>query len=296
MLSTLFEFAAASYGAFVGLLYLGQRRLIYHPDRPMPSLPRLGPLASLGVREVLLATEDGLELRSWHRPPPEGAPVILYCHGNGGHVGYRAERLLRFAEAGYGVLMLEYRGYGGNPGRPSEKGLYADGAAALAFLEREGIPPERVVLYGESLGGAVAVRLALQCRPAALVLECPFTSLVDMGRLRYPYVPVRLLLRDRFDLVSAIGGVEAPVLVLHGERDGIVPVACGRAVLAAACEPKEGWFAPRARHMDLAEFGGLEAVFDFLSRRIGTRVEASTAATAAQLSPGSGPGTIASAR
>jgi fermentation-respiration switch protein FrsA (DUF1100 family) len=269
VLSTLFEFAAASYGAFVGLLYLGQRRLIYRPDNPLSSRPRLGPLASLGVREVALLTEDGLELMAWHRPPPEGAPVILYCHGNGGHVGYRAERLLRFAQAGYGVLMLEYRGYGGNPGAPSEKGLYADGAAALAFLGREGIPPERVVLYGESLGSAVAVRLARQCRPAALILECPFTSLVDIGRLRYPYVPVRLLLRDRFDLIAAIGGVEAPVLVLHGERDGIVPVASGRAVLAAAPEPKEGWFAPQAGHANLAEFGGLEAVLDFLSRRLG---------------------------
>jgi uncharacterized protein len=269
VLETLLEFAAASYAAFVGLLYLGQRRLIYHPDNPTASRPQLGPLASLGVREVALPTEDGLELMSWHRPPPEAAPVILYCHGNGGHVGYRAERLVRFAQAGYGVLMLEYRGYGGNPGAPSEKGLYADGAAALAFLGNEGIPPERVVLYGESLGSAVAVRLARQCRPAALILECPFTSLVDIGRLRYPYVPVRLLLRDRFDLCVAIGGVEAPVLVLHGERDGIVPVACGRAVLAAAQEPKEGWFAPQAGHMDLAEFGALEAVFDFLSRRIG---------------------------
>jgi len=263
------EFAGAGYAVFVGLLYLLQRRLIYRPDRPERSRPVLGPLAELGVREIAFATADGLELFSWYRPPPANAPVILYCHGNGGHIGYRAGRLGRFVEAGYGALMLEYRGYGGNPGRPTEQGLYADGAAALAFLGREGIARERIVVYGESLGGAVAVRLALACRPGALVLECPFTSLVDIGRLRFPFVPVRLLLRDRFELISAVGGVAAPVLVLHGERDGIVPVACGRAVLAAASEPKEGWFAPQARHMNLADFGGLDAVFDFLARRLG---------------------------
>ena len=269
MLIGIVEFAGGGYAGFVGLLYLLQRRLIYRPDRPERSRPVLGPLAELGVREIALATADGLELFSWYRPPPANAPVILYCHGNGGHIGYRAERLARFVEAGYGALMLEYRGYGGNPGRPTEQGLYADGAAALAFLGREGIARERIVVYGESLGGAVAVRLALACRPAALVLECPFTSLVDIGRLRFPFVPVRLLLRDRFELISAIGEVTAPVLVLHGERDGIVPVAYGRAVLAAAGEPKEGWFAPQARHMNLADFGGIEAVFDFLSRRLG---------------------------
>ncbi|HEV2300498.1 MAG TPA: alpha/beta hydrolase [Stellaceae bacterium] len=269
MLIGIIKFAVAGYATLVFLLYLLQRRLIYRPDRPGGTLPQLGDLAGFGVRAVTLTTEDGLELFSWYRPPPAGAPVILYCHGNGGHIGYRAGRLLRFAEAGYGVLLLEYRGYGGNPGRPSERGLYADGAAAIAFLGRAGIPPERIALYGESLGGAVAVRLPLLCRPAALILECPFTSLVDIGRLRFPLVPVRVLLRDRFELRSAIGGVKAPVLVLHGERDGIVPAAFGRAVLAAAPEPKEGWFAPEARHMNLAEFGGLDAVLDFLSRRLG---------------------------
>jgi fermentation-respiration switch protein FrsA (DUF1100 family) len=276
MLTGILEFAAASYAAFVALLYLFQRRLIYHPDRPWASRPQLGALAALGVREIALETGEGLTLHSWYRPPPDRAPVILYCHGNGGHIGYRAERLVYFAEEGYGVLMLEYRGYGGNPGQPSEKGLYADGAAGLDFLGRQGITPDRIVLYGESLGGAVAVRLALLYRPAALVLECPFTSLVDIGRLRYPFLPVRLLLRDRFDLHSRIGEVTAPVLVLHGERDGIVPVAHGRAVLAAACEPKEGWFAAEAGHMNLAAFGALDAVVDFLSRRLGAEVAAAS--------------------
>ena len=265
----LLEFAVASYAAFVGLLYASQRRLIYHPDRPQGSRPQLGPLADFGVHTVSLATADGLDLMSWYRPPSAGAPVILYCHGNGGHVGCRADRLLRFAEAGYGVLFLEYRGYGGNPGRPSEAGLYADAAAALAFLDAAGVPPERVVLYGESLGCAVAGRLAAQCRPAALVLECPFTSLVEIGRRRFPLIPVRLLLRDRFDLEAIIGKVRAPVLILHGECDGIVPVACGRALLAAVAEPKEGWFCPEGRHMDLAAHGGLEAALDFLARRLG---------------------------
>ena len=148
-----------AYAALVGGLYLFQRQLLYFPDRARPEL--FG-LEQLGVREATLMTEDGLSLLSWYLPARPGRAVIAYFHGNGGHIGYRAERLLRFAREGYGVLMAEYRGYGSNPGTPSEAGFYADGRAALAFLDREGVAPSRVVLYGESLGSGVAVALAVQ--------------------------------------------------------------------------------------------------------------------------------------
>src|SRR5262249_28114941 len=147
-------FAVVAYAALVGGLYLFQRQLLYFPARARPEL--FG-LEQLGVREVTLATEDGLSLLSWYLPSRPGRPVIAYFHGNGGHIGYRAERLLRFAREGYGVLMAEYRGYGGNPGTPSETGFYTDGRAALAFLDRQGVAPNRLVLYGESLGSGVAV-------------------------------------------------------------------------------------------------------------------------------------------
>ena len=262
----LIGFAVVGYAALVGGLYLFQRQLLYHPDRTRPEL--LG-LEQLGVREVTLPTEDGLSLLSWYLPPRPGRPVIAYFHGNGGHIGYRAERLLRFAREGYGVLMVEYRGYGGNPGSPSESGFYTDGRAAFAFLDHEGVAPNRLVLYGESLGSGVAVALATEHEIAALVLEAPFTSVAEVAQGHFPYVPASRMVVDRFDSLSRIGRVKAPLLVLHGERDGVVPIRFGRALLDAAPEPKEGWFAPEAGHENLAHYGSLDAVVGFIDRRLG---------------------------
>jgi len=262
----LIGFAVVAYAALVGGLYLFQRQLLYFPDRTRPEL--FG-LQKLGVRETTLSTEDGLSLLSWYLPPRPGKPVIAYFHGNGGHIGYRAERLLRFAREGYGVLMAEYRGFGGNPGTPTEAGFYADGRAALAFLDREGVAPSRLVLYGESLGSGVAVALAAERQVAALVLEAPFTSVAEVAQCHFPYVPASRMVVDRFDSLSRIGRVKAPILVLHGERDRVVPVRYGRALLAAAPEPKEGWFAPEAGHEDLARCGSLDVVVAFIERHLG---------------------------
>ncbi len=202
-------------------------------------------------------------------PGRPGRPVIAYFHGNGGHIGYRFERLLRFAREGYGVLMPEYRGYGGNPGTPTEAGFYTDARAALAFLDREAVAPNRLVLYGESLGSGVAVELAAQRAIAALILEAPPTSVAEVAQCHFPYVPAARLVIDRFDSLSRIGRVRAPILILHGERDRVVPVRYGRALLDAAPEPKEGWFAPEAGHEDLARYGGLDAAVAFIERRVG---------------------------
>lgn len=179
MLFPLLGFAVVAYAALVAGLFFFQRQLLYLPDRTHPELVGL---EQLGVREVTLSTEDGLSLLSWYLPPRHGRPVIAYFHGNGGHVGYRAQRLLRFAREGYGVLMPEYRGYGGNPGTPNETGFYADGRAALGFLERETVAPTRLVLYGESLGSGVAVELAVQHEIAGLILEAPFTSVAEVAQ------------------------------------------------------------------------------------------------------------------
>jgi hypothetical protein len=259
-------FAVVAYAALVGGLYLFERQLLYFPDRARPEL--LG-LEQLGVREVALSTEDGLSLLSWYLPARPGRPVIAYFHGNGGHIGYRAERLLRFAREGYGVLMAEYRGYGGNPGVPSETGFYADGRAALAFLEHEAVAPNRLVLYGESLGSGVAVALAAEHQVAAVILEAPPTSVAEVAQCHFPFVPAARMVTDRFDSLSCIGRVRAPILVLHGERDRVVPVRFGRTLFNAAPEPKEGWFAPEAGHEDLARYGALDAVVAFIERRLG---------------------------
>jgi uncharacterized protein len=266
LLYPLIGFAAVAYAALVAGLFFFQRQLLYLPDRTRPEL--LG-LEQLGVREIALSTEDGLSLLAWYLPARPGRPVIAYFHGNGGHIGYRVERLLRFAREGYGVLMTEYRGYGGNPGAPSETGFYADGRAALGFLDHEAIAATRLVLYGESLGSGVAVELAVQHEIAGLILEAPFTSVAEVAQCHFPYVPASRLVTDRFDSLSRIGKLRAPILVLQGERDRVVPVRFGRALLEAAPEPKEGWFAPEAGHEDLAHYGGLDVVVAFIERRLG---------------------------
>jgi uncharacterized protein len=256
----------AVYGVLVGGLHLFQRNLLYFPDRTRPAL---GDLASFGVRQVEVTTADGLSLPSWYLAPRADRPVIAYFHGNGGHIGYRAERLRSFARGGYGVLMLEYRGYGGSPGTPTEAGFCVDGTAALNFLARNGVMPNRLVLYGESLGSGVAVGLAAEHEIAALILEAPFTSVAEVAQYHYPFVPASVLVRDRFDSLSKIGGVKAPILVLHGEQDTVVPVRFGRTLFEAAPEPKEFWLSREAGHEDLVRFGAFEAVRSFLTRWIG---------------------------
>lgn len=258
-----------SYVAMLSYLFLFQRQLLYFPDR---SHPFLAGLPQLGVREVALQTADGLSLSAWFLPPPDGAPAIAYFHGNGGNIAYRADRLMRFARAGYGVLLVEYRGYGGNPGSPSEAGFTADADAACEFLGRQGIVGERLVLWGESLGSAVAIRLAATQKIAALILESPFTSIAAVAQYHYPLVPAGLLVWDRFDALSRIGEVTAPILFLQGGRDSVVPPRFGQQLFDAAPGPKQHWFAADAGHEELARFGALDAAVEFINHHAGAAV------------------------
>ena len=257
------------YVLVVGALYLAQRSLLYRPSAQRPSL---GGLVALGAYEAALQTADGLRLLAWYLPPPAGAPVIVYFHGNGGDIGHRGERLRRFAEAGFGALMVGYRGYAGNPGAPTEPGLLADARAALAHLDAQRVAPDRRVLYGESLGTGVAVQIAADHQIAALILESPYTSVADVAQYHYPWVPVRWLLHDRFDSRAVIGRVRAPTLFLHAERDTVIPARFGRALYAATPEPKEVWSTAEGDHEDVGRLGGFDAALAFVRRRFGARV------------------------
>ncbi|TVR98866.1 MAG: alpha/beta hydrolase [Rhodospirillales bacterium] len=258
------------YGVLVAGMYLAQRSLLYLPSG-QPMTPREAGVPEM--RGVLLTTADGLSLTAWHRPPVGDGVTLVYFHGNGGHIGYRGHRVRPFLDAGFGVLLVSYRGYGGNPGRPTEDGLYADGRAALAFLEARGFPPGRLVLFGESLGGGVAVRLAWeQARAgspvAAVVLEAPLSSVADVGAYHYPILPVRLLLKDRFDIVPLVGEIAAPLFVAHGEADLVVPIRFGRKVFDAASEPKEAFWVDGGGHENLPAFGLHARVLRFLDRHL----------------------------
>jgi uncharacterized protein len=264
----------AVYLVLVAALWAFQRTLLYLPDRSP-----VDPVAS-GVPEmsvVRLHTADGLTLFAWYRAAEEGRPTIAYLHGNGGHVGYRGDRIQPLLDAGLGLLMVEYRGYGGNPGQPTEQGLQEDARAAMAFLQAHGVSVGRTVLYGESLGGAIAVAIAAEQaaagRPlAAVVLEAPVSSVTDVAAHHYPWVPVRLLLKDRFEAAARVGSIAAPLLVVHGEADRVVPVRFGRALFAAAVEPKQAVWLDGAGHEDLVQFGLQQIVLDFIRRQQGVPV------------------------
>ncbi len=245
-----FAFAAALYGALMLMLYLRQDGMIYYPDlggREYEATP-----AQLGMpyEPVSLATSDGIRLDAWFVPAENARGVLLYAHGNGGNISHRLDAIRLFRDMGLSVFIFDYRGYGKSGGKPSEEGTYRDAEAAWQYLARRGIAPERIVLYGESLGGAVVTHLATQHQPGALILASALTSVPDMAAELYPWLPVRWLSRYRYDTRSYLGDVHAPVLVMHSREDDIIPYSHGRALYEAAHEPKQ-FVELRGGHNDL---------------------------------------------
>jgi fermentation-respiration switch protein FrsA (DUF1100 family) len=253
--------AAATFGGFVALMYLAQRALMYHPEalRTPPAAAGL-----FEVQELVLDTADGEKVIVWYAPPKRDLPLVLYFHGNAGALRYRADRFRTLTDHGYGLVALSYRGYGGSTGSPSEAGMIADAQAAYAFAAAR-VPAERIVVFGESLGTAVAIALAATQRIGRLILEAPFTSAVDVGAQVYWYLPLRLLMKDPFYSDRRIGKVTAPLLMLHGERDQVVPIALGERLFSLANEPKRFVRFPAGTHVDLDRYGALDAVRSFIA-------------------------------
>jgi fermentation-respiration switch protein FrsA (DUF1100 family) len=257
--------------AFLTALWLGQRRLIYFPQAPpVPPAAAVAPRAE----DVGFETEDGLALRGWFFPPeaPSHGGAVLVLPGNAGSREFRAPLAAALSLRGLSVLLVDYRGYGGNSGSPTETGLIRDARAARAWLaSRSDVDPERVVYFGESLGAAVAVALAVEQPPAALVLRSPFTSLVDVGRVHYPWLPVGFLLRDRYPSIERIRDVECPLLVIAGEKDFIVPATLSRRLFEAAGWPAKRFVSiPGAGHNDPRLAAGgvmIEEIVGFLSEQ-----------------------------
>ena len=261
ILTWLLIIAAVGYGGLVALAYLAQRALMYFPDKTRTTPAAAGlPQAE----EIWLTTSDGDQVIVWHVAPRGDKPVVLYFHGNGGALALRAPRFEPLVADGAGLLALSYRGYGGSTGRPSEAGLLRDADAVYAFAAAR-YPAERLVLYGESLGTAVAVALAAEHQVGKIVLETPFTSAVALGAAAYPFLPVRLLMRDQFRSDQRIAKVTAPVLVLHGARDEVVPIGHGERLYARIAAPKRFVRFAEGHHSDLDSHGAPAAVRDFLA-------------------------------
>ena len=255
--------------ALLGLIYYDicwgvvvlERRFTYQPD-PQHVAP--GTARLTGVTERILATPDGQRLVAWQAKAKPGQPTLLYFHGNGNALIYRSGRIASFQAEGYGVLMIAYRGYSGSTGGPTEANIVADARLAYDTLRGDGLKPEDIVIYGESLGTSVAVQTAIAKPARALILEAPFTSMADAWKQFVPFLPVSLLLRDRFDSRSVIDRVRMPILFMHGERDRLVGYQLGRSLYAAAPEPKRFEAFPEAGHTNLYDYNAIAAVRRFV--------------------------------
>lgn len=261
---TLVTFATLYLAALSGM-YVFQRDLQYFPTRrdPAPETPGL-----TGVARLSLPTPDGETLVLWLSPPEGDRPTILFLHGNAGEIADRADRFAFYQARGFGVAFLSWRGYGGSTGSPSEAGLLTDAKAAYDHLRGLGIAPDRIILVGESLGTGPAVITAAANPVAAVVLEAPYSAAVDIARQAYPWLPVGLLMKDQFRSRDHIAAINAPLLVLHGEADRVIPQGFGRRLFDAAKDPKTFLSLGPVGHEALFSPATWEAEADFIDRLI----------------------------
>ncbi len=223
---------AGGYAFLVAFVYLTQDQMVYFPTSSLITTPAAH---GLEYEDVTLVADDGVRLHAWFLPAPDARATVLFFHGNGGNLSYRIDSLRIFHDLGLSVLILSYRGYGRSEGRPSEAGTRRDATAAWRYLrEQRGIPAERIVVFGRSLGAAVGAELAARERPGAVILESAFTSAADLGADVYPWLPVRWLIRYEYDIRGALRDIDAPVLIAHSRDDEIVPFHHARELLATA--------------------------------------------------------------
>jgi hypothetical protein len=240
MKKMLFDIALACLIFYTGMLllvYFLQDRLLYFPFKDMQVTPAA---LHLPFYEVYLQTSDSEKITAWWLPARNERAVVLFCHGNGGNISHRLDSIDIFSRLGLSVLIFDYRGYGTSTGRPSEEGTYRDGEAAWRYLvEVQKKQPEKIILFGESLGGAVAAELAARHRAGGLIILASFTSIPELAATLYPFLPVKLLSKFNYATIDKIGGITAPKLIIHSPDDEIIPFALGRALYEKAAEPKQ---------------------------------------------------------
>jgi fermentation-respiration switch protein FrsA (DUF1100 family) len=269
-----------AYLAIIALVYTQQRRLLFPASPVRVSAAQAG---LDGVQDVVIATSDGEQLVAWWKPPEPGRALLLYFHGNGGSLLNRRDRVRMLTQDGRGILIVSYRGYSGSTGTPSESGLREDARAARDWLST--YDPRRIVLYGESLGTGVAVRLATERQVGGVILDAPYTSTADIAKGLFWYLPVALLMRDQFRSIDRIGDIRVPLLVMHGEEDSVIPIALSELLFKAASEPKRYLRLPGVDHVSILESGGIDAVRRFL-REIEEKLQAEAGASAEDLPSG----------
>ena len=234
------------YFLILAFLFIFQRSLMYHPDENN----YFGDKLEVDIQKVKIETEDNIQLLGWfHKKNLKDYKTILYFHGNAGKLENRIHKLNHFKDMNVNFLIIAWRGFSGNDGNPSEKGLYIDGESTIKWLKNKGIKEENIILYGESLGTGIATQIAQNKNFAGLVLETPFTSMVEAAKNFYPYIPVGFILKDKYENDKKIQNVNIPVLIMHGEADQIVPFWMGKKVFNLANEPKFSYFTKTDDHM-----------------------------------------------
>ena len=234
------------YSSVLIILYIFQRSLMYHPDENN----YFGDKLEVKIEKVKITTSDNIDLLGWfHKKDLKNLKTIVYFHGNAGKLENRIYKLNYFKEMDVNFLIIAWRGFSGNNGKPSEKGLYEDGKSAITWLKNLGLHEEDIIIYGESLGTGIATELAQNNNYAGLILETPFTSMIEAAKNFYPYIPVGLLLKDKYKNDKKILDINIPLLVMHGEADQIVPFWMGKKIYEMANQPKYSYFTKFDDHM-----------------------------------------------
>ncbi len=254
----------AIYAICVGILYFDQRKILYAPT-PGAEAPDI---AGVPIRDVAIHTPDGQTLEGWYSAPQPGKPVFLFLHGQGSTLELGKWRYTRMHKEGVGFLALAYRGYSGSTGSPTEAGLLIDGLAGYDWLKSQGVRDQDIVIHGHSLGTGVATYIATQRPARALILEAPFTAASDVAAGRYPFMPVALLMKDKFLSRERIKAVHMPVLVIHGDRDHVIPFAEGQRLFDLANEPKTFVHMHGSEHNTLTSDGAYAYYWRFLGMKV----------------------------
>jgi len=242
--------------------YIFQRSLLYHPKENN----YFGDTLTVEIEKVKINTQDGIELLSWyHNKNLNSYKTILFLHGNAGSLENRIHKINHFKKMNVNFLLISWRGFSGNKGKPTEKGLYEDAKSAVAWLKSKGVNENNIIIYGESLGTGVATEIAQNKNFAGIILESPFTSMVDAGKNKYPYLPVRLLLKDKYESNRKIKNIKSPILIMHGKVDNLVPFDMGKKMYELANEPKYYYFSEYDDHMMEYNEKLLQVLKDFIS-------------------------------
>ena len=241
--------------------YIFQRKLLYYPtENNYPDDQIL-----VSIEKVKINTQDGIELMSWyHNKNVNNYKTILFLHGNAGSLENRIHKINHFKDMNVNFLLVAWRGFSGNKGIPTEQGLYEDAESAVRWLKSKGVRENNIIVYGESLGTGVATEIAQNKNFAGIILESPFTSMIDAGKDKYPYLPVRLLLKDRYESNKKIKNINSPILIMHGKVDNIVPFHMGKKMYELANEPKYSYFSEYDDHMMEYNEKLLKALKDFI--------------------------------